>query len=135
MNLFQHNISIQAHPDFIYMGDYDYDEILVENEHIFTNYDDYYGVFVSGQLMEKGFENNNYLLFYIVDSSCSGDIAPTDYSIYGDDINITLEYEEGCGDCTMVKKCYLLKIDKNMIRPNVTEKFVMVKKSICDNDW
>ena len=118
---FQHNISIQAYPDFIYMGDYDYDEILVENEHIFNNYDDYYGVFESGQLMEKCFENNNYLLFYIVDSSCSGDIAPTDYSING--------------DCTMLKKCYLLKIDKNMIRPNVTEKFVMVKKSICDNDW
>ena len=34
MNLFQYNMSIQAHPDFIYMGDYDYDEILVENEHV-----------------------------------------------------------------------------------------------------
>ena len=116
---------IVLNEDFILL-----DENYLEKENrVFTNYEDYYQKFSSNILNEEDFKNNNYVLITISDNSCSNSsIAPTDYTLNGNNIFITAKYRAQCSECAVTYKAYLLKVSKDI------EEVVVSINSIAVND-
>ena len=119
--------------DFIFIEEKYYDEKLdIDENYIFTNYDDFYKVFKSNKLTNEDFINNNYALIQIKYDACSEDnITPTNYTI-NDEIQVIVKYNSRCGFCQNTFLYYLLKLDKDIVDKKINVKYEVVKKEKCD---
>lgn len=124
--------TITKNDDFVYIGLFR--ELVIDEEnYVFTDYNDYYNKFSSDELTKDDFKNNNYVLVPIDDDSCSEtDIAPTSYTIKGNNINIVVKYKAGCGVCAPEYIYYLLKVDKSITTANVNVDYKAIGNPHCD---
>ena len=105
--------------DFTYMGIYD-EKIIEEDNYIFTNYDDYYGIFEDNEFSKRDFKNNNFVLVTINFDTCSEkNIKPVSYDIDGNDIDVKVTYKGRCNWCEEKYMYYLLKVDKSVKKADV----------------
>lgn len=126
---------IQTRPngEFIYVDYYD-NEIVKEN-YIFTDYNNYYEKMKNNVLIRKDFEKNNYALIPIYYDSCSeSNITPVRYTIDGNDINVLVTYKASCGGCAGEYMYYLLKLDKSITHANINIEYKATNNVHCDMD-
>ena len=108
-------------------------EELIEDNMIFTNYEEYHKIFEEGELTEDSFLNNNYVLISILFDSCSeSSLTPTKHTIKNNKIDVTFSYEGHCGVCAPEKVFYLLEVDKILEEAKVNISYEMVNKPECD---
>lgn len=125
------NVNLKKDGDFYYIGSFDKETI--DENYVFTNYDDYYDKFGSSVLDENDFKNSNYVLLPMKYDSCSeSDLTPTNYVISGKNIDVTVEYKASCGLCAPKIIYYLLKVSKNMANVNVKINYKAINKPNCN---
>ena len=108
-------------------------EVLKKENYVFTSYEEYKKVFGTDKLSESDFKNNNYLLLSISYNPCSEkEITPTNYSVNGNNIKVTVTYKSTCGGCASENVYYLLKINKNITNPNVNIEYKELSKEECN---
>lgn len=108
-------------------------EILKKDNYVFTSYEEYKKVFSSDELNENDFKNNNYLLLNISYNPCNEkEITPTNYSVNGNNIKVSITYKSTCGGCASKNVYYLLKVDKNITNPSVSVEYKEISKEECD---
>lgn len=131
----QNNTSKET--NFIYLksvlsAKIDNEELKKEN-YVFTSYEEYKKVFGTDKLSESDFKNNNYLLLSISYNPCSEKkITPTNYSVNGNNIKVTVTYKSTCGGCASENVYYLLKVNKNITSPNVNIEYKAISKEECN---
>ena len=124
-------VHLNKHEDFTYINNY-YDEMVEENR-VFTNYEDYYNAFESDAFSKEDFVNNNYVVITLKYNSCGEqNVTPVSYNINGNNIEVKVQYEVRCGVCAPVYKYYLLKVDKNIKEANVNYKYENLNEVDCD---
>lgn len=109
--------------DFVYFkSDINY---LMDQEYtLYTSYNDFEIVFGSKYLNSKDFHNYNYLVIEITIDECSEkDVKIEDYTIDGNIINVKFTYTENCDYCNEHNEYYYLKVDKNIVNPQVNIDF------------
>ena len=108
-------------------------EILKKDNYVFTSYEEYKKVFGTLKLSENDFKDNNYLLLNIGYDPCTEkEITPTNYSVNGNNIKVSISYKSTCGGCAKENVYYLLKVNKNITSPNVDIKYKEISKEDCD---
>lgn len=108
-------------------------EILKKDNYVFTSYEEYKKVFGTDKLSESDFKNNNYLLLSISYNPCSEKkITPTNYSVNGNNIKVTVTYKSTCGGCASENVYYLLKVNKNITSPNVNIEYKELSREECN---
>lgn len=108
-------------------------EVLKKENYVFTSYEEYKKVFGTDKLSESDFKNNNYLLLSISYNPCSEKkITPTNYSVNGNNIKVTVTYKSTCGGCASENVYYLLKVNKNITSPNVNIEYKEISKEECN---
>lgn len=108
-------------------------EVLKKENYVFTSYEEYKKVFGTDKLSESDFKNNNYLLLSISYNPCSEKkITPTNYSVNGNNIKVTVTYKSTCGGCASENVYYLLKVNKNITSPNVNIEYKAISKEDCN---
>ena len=108
-------------------------EILKKDNYVFTSYEEYKKVFGTLKLSENDFKDNNYLLLNIGYDPCTEkEITPTNYSVNGNNIKVSITYKSTCGGCAKENVYYLLKVNKNITSPNVDIKYKEISKEDCD---
>ena len=123
---------VMPNSSFVYMGN-DKERVTDEENIVFTNYEDYYAKFSDSKLTSSDFDKYNYVLISIEYDSCADkNIVPTDYTIDGNDINVSIKYEASCGVCPFAYMYYLLKVDKSITTANVNVDYQAVNKPECD---
>lgn len=127
----EEDIILNAHKDFVYLGT-NKDKVAEEN-YIFKDYSDFKEKFDSDKISEKDFENYNFILISTEYDLCSEyDFTPTDYSIDGDNINVTIKYRKKCGVCPREYLYHVLKVDKKIDNPKINVSYKAVNKTDCD---
>lgn len=117
---------------FIYLGSYREDLDLEEN-YVFTSYDEFKEIFEDSKLTEEDFKNNNYILIPIGYDSCSErNIEPVSYKIDGKNVIVNVEYEASCGVCPLDYMYYLIKADKDLTEINLDINYKAVNDPQCD---
>ena len=130
--LLNNNKKTSTSNDFVSMGRYE-DDIIDEDDYVFTSYEDYKDKFNSDKLTSEDFKNNNYVLITIPYDSCAdSNIKPVDYTIEGDDIDVLVEYEESCGVCAPEYMYFLLKVDKKLTSVDVDIDYKAINDPDCD---
>ena len=110
-------------------------EILKKDNYVFTSYEEYKKVFGTLKLSENDFKDNNYLLLNIGYDPCTEkEITPTNYSVNGNNIKVSITYKSTCGGCAKENVYYLLKVNKNITSPNVDIKYKEISKEDCNNN-
>lgn len=123
---------ITLNNDFVYMEG-NFSPNIDEENYVFTNYNDYYNIFNSNKLTKNDFENNNYVLISMTYDPCSDtDVTPTDYTMNGNNINITVKYKSHCDGCAPGYLYYLLKVDKSITTANVNINYKSINNPHCD---
>ena len=108
-------------------------EILKKDNYVFTSYEEYKKVFGTDKLSESDFKNSNYLLLNISYNHCSEkEITPTNYSVNGNNIKVSITYKSTCGVCAKENVYYLLKVNKNITSPNVNIEYKAISKEECN---
>ena len=108
-------------------------EILKKDNYVFTSYGEYKKVFGTDKLSESDFKNSNYLLLNISYNPCSEkEITPTNYSVDGNNIKVSITYKSTCGVCAKENVYYLLKVNKNITSPNVNIEYKAISKEKCN---
>lgn len=124
--------TIVANNDFVFIGNF-YERVIDEQNYVFTNYNDYYNKFNSNELTENDFKSSNYVVIFISYDSCAeSDITPTDYTINGNNIDITVKYKASCGGCAPEYMYYLLKVDKSITTANVNINYKAINNPHCN---
>ncbi len=124
--------TIVANNDFVFLGNFD-ESVIDEQNYVFTNYNDYYNKFNSNELTENDFKSSNYVVIFISYDPCSeSDIKPADYTIKGNNIDITVKYKASCGVCAPEYMYYLLKVDKSITTANVNINYKAINNPHCD---
>ncbi len=104
-------------------------EVLKKENYVFTSYEEYKKVFGTDKLSESDFKNNNYLLLNIGYDPCNEkEITPTNYSVNGNNIKVSITYKSTCGICASENVYYLLKVNKNITSPNVNIEYKEISK-------
>ena len=123
---------IVANKDFIYMGEYR-EELANRTNYVITSFEDYKKIFDTNKLKKNDFDNNNYVIISMDYNPCSdSNVTPTDYTIKGENINVTVKYEAKCGLCAPENIYYLLKVDKSITSVNVNIKYKSINNPHCD---
>ena len=119
--------------DYVYLGtSHDIETDGKYNNYVFNNFDDY-NKKIGIKLKESDFEEHNYVFFTISYDSCSEkNITPKKYSMHGNNITVTIDYESQCGVCAPEELYYLLKLDKSITDASVELNFNVVKSEECD---
>lgn len=118
--------------NFIYLGSYK-EELVDEDNYVFSNYDDYKKIFTDGKLTTSDFENNNYVLIPIRYDICSeSNIKPISYNFDKNKLYVNVEYEAGCGVCPQEYMYYLLKIKKDIKKVNLKIDYKAINKPNCN---
>ncbi len=118
--------------DFVFIGNY-HEKTILEDNYIFTNYDDFHNKIESDVLSEKDFKDNNYVLFSVMYDQCSeSDITPVNYEFEGSNINVVITYTASCGVCAPENLYYLLKISKNYDKVNISKKYIANNNPYCN---
>ncbi len=108
-------------------------EVLKKENYVFTSYEEYKKVFGTDKLSESDFKNNNYLLLNIGYDPCNEkEITPTNYSVNGNNIKVSITYKSTCGICASENVYYLLKVNKNITSPNVNIEYKEISKEECN---
>lgn len=108
-------------------------EILKKDNYVFTSYEEYKKVFGTLKLSENDFKDNNYLLLNIGYDPCNEkEITPTNYSVNGNNIKVSITYKSTCGVCAKENVYYLLKVNKNITSPNVNIEYKAISKEECN---
>ena len=108
-------------------------EVLKKENYVFTSYEEYKKVFGTDKLSESDFKNNNYLLLSISYNPCNEkEITPTNYSVNGNNIKVSITYKSTCGVCAKENVYYLLKVNKNITSPNVNIEYKAISKEECN---
>lgn len=108
-------------------------EVLKKENYVFTSYEEYKKVFGTDKLSESDFKNNNYLLLNIGYDPCNEkEITPTNYSVNGNNIKVSITYKSTCGICASENVHYLLKVNKNITSPNVNIEYKEISKEECN---
>lgn len=108
-------------------------EILKKDNYVFTSYEEYKKVFGTLKLSENDFKDNNYLLLNIASDPCNEkEITPTNYSVNGNNIKVSITYKSTCGVCAKENVYYLLKVNKNITSPNVNIEYKAISKEECN---
>lgn len=108
-------------------------EILKKDNYVFTSYEEYKKVFGTLKLSENDFKDNNYLLLNIGYDPCNEkEITPTNYSVNGNNIKVSITYKSTCGVCAKENVYYLLKVNKNITSPNVNIEYKEMSKEDCN---
>lgn len=108
-------------------------EILKKDNYVFTSYEEYKKVFGTLKLSENDFKDNNYLLLNIGYDPCNEkEITPTNYSVNGNNIKVSITYKSTCGICASENVYYLLKVNKNITSPNVNIEYKAISKEECN---
>ena len=108
-------------------------EILKKDNYVFTSYEEYKKVFGTLKLSENDFKDNNYLLLNIGYDPCTEkEITPTNYSVNGNNIKVSITYKSTCGGCAKENVYYLLKVNKNITSPNVNIEYKAISKEECN---
>ena len=108
-------------------------EILKKDNYVFTSYEEYKKVFGTLKLSENDFKDNNYLLLNIGYDPCTEkEITPTNYSVNGNNIKVTVTYKSTCGGCASENVYYLLKVNKNITSPNVNIEYKELSREECN---
>lgn len=108
-------------------------EILKKDNYVFTSYEEYKKVFGTLKLSENDFKDNNYLLLNIGYDPCNEkEITPTNYSVNGNNIKVSITYKGTCGVCAKENVYYLLKVNKNITSPNVNIEYKAISKEECN---
>lgn len=108
-------------------------EILKKDNYVFTSYEEYKKVFGTLKLSENDFKDNNYLLLNIGSEPCNEkEITPTNYSVNGNNIKVSITYKSTCGVCAKENVYYLLKVNKNITSPNVNIEYKAISKEECN---
>ena len=125
------DIILNADEDFIYLGTNS--EMIADENYLFKDYSDFKDKFNSDKISEADFEKYNFVLISTEYDLCSEyDFTPTDYSIDGNNIIVTIKYRRKCGVCPREYLYYVLKIDKKLDNPNVKVDYQAVNKTDCD---
>ncbi len=108
-------------------------EILKKDNYVFTSYEEYKKVFGTLKLSENDFKDNNYLLLNIGYDPCNEkEITPTNYSVNGNNIKVSISYKSTCGGCAKENVYYLLKVNKNITSPDVNIEYKEMSKEDCN---
>ena len=119
--------------NFVYEGIYE-EDIFGVKDYVITSYEDYHKKFGSSNNITKDdFKSNNFVLIPVMYDSCSeSNIKPTDYSVQGNNIEVTIEYDASCGVCAPEYIYYLLRVDKNITKVHLNIKYVARNDPDCD---
>lgn len=124
--------NLTPNDDFIYVGVYE-EQVIEEENYIFTTYTDYHNKFNSNIINENDFQKNNYVLVPIQYNSCSeSEFIPSDYTINGELINITVNFKASCGVCATEYMYYLLKVDKSITSATIDIDYKSINDTHCD---
>ncbi|MBR2828891.1 MAG: hypothetical protein IKE70_06650 [Bacilli bacterium] len=107
----------------------------INNQILFTNYEDYKKIVNDSKITKESFKDNNYYLFSISYNTCrESEIAPTSYKIKNKLIEIIVQYEAKCGYCAKNNLYYVLKVDNKLKEKEIVLKYQAINKVKCDQD-
>ena len=133
---------LKPNPDFVSLGFYD--DFGIDDNYVFTSYDDYMeklvidptvSSFNKNAVSKKDFDKNNYVFIKIEYDSCAdSNITPTSYKIKGNNIDAVFKYEKGCGVCPPLNTYYLLKVSKSLTKVKLNISYLAVNSIKCDRN-
>lgn len=117
----------------IKMGMYEND-LIPNNDQVLDSYDEYKKIFKdNASLNEDDFKKNNYVVIKIQYNSCSEkNLEVKDYEIKDDKMTVKVEYEGACGFCASEYLYYVLAIDKNIKKLDVTYDYKRTNNPDCE---
>lgn len=107
----------------------------IDDNIVFTNYQDYLKYFNGGKLTEKDFIGFNYVLVKISYNPCGEeDITPYKYDVNGNAITVYVSYNAKCGGCQPEYLYYLLKVEKTITKASVNIEYEVANDANCPSD-
>ena len=110
------------------------DDELAEESYLLTSYNEYKKKIKTNELTRRNFKNNNYLFLKINYSMChTSDYLPFTYHIQNNTLKIRVDDYETCRRfCGLGNRYYLIKLDKNIVNPNVIIEHKIANPKNCD---
>ena len=110
------------------------DDELAEESYLLTSYNEYKKKIKTNELTRRNFKNNNYLFLKINYSMCdTSDYLPFTYHIQNNTLKIRVDDYETCSRfCGLGNRYYLIKLDKNIVNPNVIIEHKIANPKNCD---